>query len=265
MIKLIASDLDGTLLQNDSQELQKDTCHLIKELNRLGILFVAASGRQYPNLRRLFAPVKNDIVYIAENGCLVYYQDQVLHKERMARALGQEILHSIWNKGSAEILLSGEHTSYIQPKDQSFLSHMRDVVKNQVTVVEDIYAVKEEYMKISVYEKEGIEKTQEYWNKQFGDRVKVVTSGNRWLDMTPVGAHKGSAIKKMQEYFQIAPEECMAFGDHYNDVEMLEAVQYSIAMDNAKRDVKKVCRYHTGKVETVLKKVIEQAGGKYHE
>ena len=56
MIKLIASDLDGTLLHGGAQELPQRTIQLIHELTQKGIHFVAASGRQYPNMRRLFAP-----------------------------------------------------------------------------------------------------------------------------------------------------------------------------------------------------------------
>ena len=58
MIKFIASDVDGTLIQDGSQRLQKRLFPLIRKLKDMGILFVAASGRQYPNLYRLFGPVQ---------------------------------------------------------------------------------------------------------------------------------------------------------------------------------------------------------------
>ena len=57
MLKLIASDLDGTLLQNGARTLSDTVIEQIKQLKEMGILFVAASGRQYTNLQRLFAPV----------------------------------------------------------------------------------------------------------------------------------------------------------------------------------------------------------------
>lgn len=70
MIKLVASDLDGTLLLNGAQSLPEELFPLIKELKELGILFVAASGRQYANMKRMFAPVVDDMAFIAENGGL---------------------------------------------------------------------------------------------------------------------------------------------------------------------------------------------------
>ncbi len=121
MLKLIASDLDGTLLQG-TREISREAVAMIKKLSEMGILFAAASGRQYPNLRRLFEPVKDDIAYICENGALVVYQGRVLHKDVFDRTLGDEILESILEKESAEALVSGESTCYIQPKKPSFMT-----------------------------------------------------------------------------------------------------------------------------------------------
>ena len=64
MVKLIASDLDGTLLQNGAHDVNPIVFDQIRILKEHGILFAAASGRQYLNLRRLFTPVQNDIAYI---------------------------------------------------------------------------------------------------------------------------------------------------------------------------------------------------------
>ena len=70
MIKLVASDLDGTLLLHKAQSLPEEIFSLIRQLEELGIMFVAASGRQYPNMTKLFAPVASEISYISENGAL---------------------------------------------------------------------------------------------------------------------------------------------------------------------------------------------------
>ena len=70
MIKLIASDLDGTLLHGGEQSLSPRTLSLIRRLTEKGIRFIAASGRQYDNERRLFADIQDHISYIAENGAL---------------------------------------------------------------------------------------------------------------------------------------------------------------------------------------------------
>ena len=78
MIKFIATDLDGTLLTNDKR-LPAEIFGLIRAMSERGILFAPASGRQYANLKKLFAPVADKVVFIAENGALVKYRGETLH------------------------------------------------------------------------------------------------------------------------------------------------------------------------------------------
>ncbi len=59
-IQLVASDIDGTLLLNGAKALDSEIFKLIRELHKKGILFMAASGREYTNLRNLFAPVADE-------------------------------------------------------------------------------------------------------------------------------------------------------------------------------------------------------------
>lgn len=255
-IRLVASDLDGTLLLNGAQALQPGTCELIHRLTRKGICFLAASGRQYANLQRLFAPVRNEIAYMCENGCLSFFQGEMIYRETMSRSLGQEIMQAIWEREGCEILLSGVHTSYLQPKKMSYYYHMRDVVKNNVTLVPDIFQVQEEYMKISAYEEQGIEHSAPYWRERFGERLTVVTSGNEWLDMMPKGVNKGLGMRKIMEFLEVSPDECLALGDNYNDIEMLELVGHPIAMKNAVPAVKAICERETDTVEHVLEELL---------
>lgn len=70
-IKLIACDLDGTLLHPGEREPRSEAFELIDELHRRGIVFMPASGRQYASLRYLFAPVADELAYVCENGALV--------------------------------------------------------------------------------------------------------------------------------------------------------------------------------------------------
>lgn len=257
MIRMVASDLDGTLLQNGKRVLPDGCAELIHQLTEQGILFTAASGRQYANMQRLFEPVKDEIAYICENGSLVVHQGEVIYKNYIEKAIGDEILKSIREREGCEILLSGVETSYLEPKSESYAEHMQFVVKNNITIVDNILDVKEDYLKISVYEKSGVVNSEAYFKEKFGDIVTVVTSGNLWLDMIPKGVNKGKAIEMLMEKMSIKPEECMAFGDHFNDVEMLEAVKYGYAMDNAQDKIKELCNYHTDRVESVLKLLLE--------
>ena len=95
MIKLIASDLDGTLLQNGAQELTPYAIDLIHRITEKGIHFIAASGRQYDNERRLFADIKDEISYIAENGSLCIHEGKVISRGIIPDDLAYRIMHEI--------------------------------------------------------------------------------------------------------------------------------------------------------------------------
>ena len=72
MIKLIASDLDGTLLKEGTMDINPEIYDIIRKLKAKGIVFAAVSGREYDSIERVFAPVKDDIYFIAGNGALIY-------------------------------------------------------------------------------------------------------------------------------------------------------------------------------------------------
>ena len=82
MIKLIASDIDGTLLEEGTDGINPEIFTVIRELKKKGIVFAAASGREYASLRRLFQPVKDDIYFIADNGASVMYGGEERSEER---------------------------------------------------------------------------------------------------------------------------------------------------------------------------------------
>lgn len=254
-IKLIASDLDGTLLLNGAQKLQPNTSLLIHELTKRGIVFLAASGRQYASLRKLFYPICTEIAYICENGCLSFFEEEMIHRVEMDRAMGQEIIRTIMERGDSEALVSGVNTCYIQPKDPAFYHLINDEVGNNTTVVPDILATEEPYMKISVYEKAGV-RDEAYWAERFGDRAEVVTSGHAWLDLMPKGVNKALALSKILEKLEIDPEECVAFGDNYNDREMLEMVGRPVVMETGKPEIKALTKEHTDTVEHYLEKLL---------
>ena len=120
MIKLVASDLDGTLLLNKAQSLPEEIFPLIRQLQEMGIIFVAASGRQYPNMRKLFAPVASEISYISENGALAVDHGEVLYQDSFDRELANEIISAIMEKKDAEFTCSAKDYHYLMPKTKRF-------------------------------------------------------------------------------------------------------------------------------------------------
>lgn len=257
--KLVASDLDGTLLLNGTQSLGPEACGLIHRLHENGILFLAASGRQYCNLQKLFAPVKDEIAYLCDNGCRSYYQGCMLSHERMDRALGDEIISAVMGAPGCEILISGNDQSYTKPKNPEYFRMLRDFIGMNTVSIADIHAVPEPYMKISLFADDVLSQ-QEYWKEKFGGRCTVVTSGNQWLDMMPQGVDKGFCLQKMLQELDIPAQDVIAFGDNENDREMLALAGCPVIMDTAVPSVRNLGRYHTDTVEHALARILDGPG-----
>ena len=120
MVKLIASDLDGTLLQNGAHDVNPIVFDQIRTLKEHGIMFAAASGRQYLNLRRLFTPVQDDIAYIAENGSLCIYNEETISKGIIEQDLAYRILDEVAKYPQYNCIISGERVCYSTSKNPEF-------------------------------------------------------------------------------------------------------------------------------------------------
>ena len=126
-IRLVCSDLDGTLLQYGKKELEGEIFDQIRALHDRGILFCPASGRQYTSLRKLFAPVADCCIFLCENGGVIYKDELCIAKKPMPRALAEEIAEDLWSRsdGQGEVMLSGQNTACLlytsRPKEDSII------------------------------------------------------------------------------------------------------------------------------------------------
>ena len=155
MIKLVASDLDGTLLLNGAQQLPQEIFSIIKKLKKLGILFVAASGRQYANMKLLFEPVWREMAFICENGAIAVQDDTLLYSDVFDPKLVQEIVRTVYNRDGAEFSCSTKDYYYIRPKTDSYVKLMTETVKTNCKIINDFSEITEPFIKLVVYERSG--------------------------------------------------------------------------------------------------------------
>lgn len=256
-IRLIASDLDGTLLHPlGSQALKEGTCDLIRKWLDKGGLFVAASGRQYANLRLIFEPIRDDIHYICENGCLVMSEGNILLEAALERDLAEHLSWDILENGDGELLISTAWTQFVIPKQDKFFYHMRDTVRVQVERITDISEVKDPILKVSMYRENGLTDITP-WRERYGAVCTVQTSGTDWLDMTPKGVSKATALEVLLNRLGVKPSECMALGDNENDASLLAMVGFPIAMSDATPEILERVAQTTDSVEEILREMVK--------
>ncbi len=258
MVKLIASDMDGTLLPNYGDHVDPEVFEIIRKLKPCGIRFMAASGRQHANLQREFEPVKDEIDYMCENGCLVFHEGRLLFKETMPKDVAKELIRTILNTPGYKCLVSGEETSYILKGDPEFTHLLTEEVHNNITEVDDLLDIPEDYFKISGYrydlnEPLTLQQIDRYWKGLFDGRLTTVYGGNCWVDFSPIGVTKGTSITRLMSILKLKKDEVMAFGDNYNDEEMLNDVGYSFAMKAAPQEIRDFTYGVTDNVTKTLK------------
>lgn len=258
MIKLIASDLDGTLLQNGAQELTPRAIKLVHSLTQKGIHFVAASGRQYDNERRIFDKIKDEISYIAENGSLCIHNGKVISRGIIPDPLARRILEELKKQPGFEIVVSKEDACYIEDNHPQFVNHIVNVMHNTTKIVRDVREVEGPILKIAIANmtSQDLRTYLNHLQEMFASEIKVVTSGHVWIDFIVPDCNKGTALRQLMELFGAAPSECIAFGDQYNDVEMLELTGTSYAMSNAAPGIARHASFVTDSVEDVLEEIL---------
>lgn len=259
-ISTIVSDFDGTILKKGAMEAPREFFEVINRAMEQEHLFVAASGRQYYNMYNLLQGLTKDIVYICENGCLVMYQGEVLHKETIEPELAADLIEELQAQGGGtELIVSGEKTCYVAPHNPGFADVMEQKVKYHITRLTSFGEVKEAPLKISIYYPTGIpEEAAVYFKQKYGSCLQVVEAGNGFLDFNPLTSGKGPALKVVAEKLGFLVEECVSFGDSENDMSMLQTTGVSFAMENAKPHVKAVANYVCDSVEEVLTFLMEE-------
>ncbi|MEZ3508620.1 MAG: HAD family hydrolase [Lachnospiraceae bacterium] len=241
MIRLIATDLDGTLL-NSRKEVpagfeQWVFCHP-------EIKMVIASGRQYYNIRKLFGKAADSLIYLAENGGMVVEKGEVVYTNTIRTEDVITCIERFQEKDGHTVILCGEQSAYMNhsSEDAERNAHM---YYEKLKFTDDLRGCieKDHIIKIAVFI--GDYDADTYYRKleKLNDRLSVVLSGTCWIDIANKEVCKGAALKFLQEKYGIGAEESMAFGDFLNDESLLEQCTESYAMRNGHPLLKEKAKY----------------------
>ncbi len=241
MIRLAASDLDGTLLDSAGR-LPHEIFPLIEKLYEQGIYFCAASGRQLVSLEKMFAPVRDKIVFIAENGALCAWRGEIFFSRTLGAEQTRRALKEIapLKAGGVYPLLCTPDCAYYEDDVQPFVSYVEASYLNSAHRMLEGVAKKADICKIAVYDRQGPENNSMHILPEKLCGLRVIQSGADWLDISAEGVNKGIALGIVQNKFGIPRSECAAFGDHMNDYEMLLACDHSYVTENAFAGLKKL-------------------------
>ncbi len=242
MIRFIACDLDGTLL-NSRKELPDGLKTTVDRLNRRGVVFAPASGRQYFKVREQFEPISMNFMYIAENGAYVVMDGRVIVRDCLDSGTARDVIKRARRMPGVYPVLCCEDSAYVERGGQG-ISEVKKYYKRLDTVSDLIdYCETKNILKIAIFTygdayEEIFKKLPEYTGK-----AQVIVSGANWVDVMKNGVSKGSAVRKIQQICGYAKDECMCFGDYLNDFEMLHECGESFAMANAHEQLRRAAKH----------------------
>lgn len=255
MIRLIATDLDDTVLPEGTFDLHPDYPEVIRALKKKGILFVAASGRHSTSIRRLLKEVQDDVVILAGNGSVCAYQGKTIDVRALDHGFYLEMLLAMRQIDTSLILTDHAECVWTDSVREDLVSWIRDGYRVRLERCEDLSKIAPPVLKTAMHVEKDAAVIAACLREQFPGRANIVAAGAKWVDVVANGADKGSALGRIQEIFGISPEETAAFGDNENDIGMLQRAGYSFAVDNARQQVKDAAREVIGpmKEDAVLK------------
>lgn len=238
-IKLVASDMDDTLLTKDLtiSTINKQTIANVLERD---IHFTVATGRMYISALPYVRELNLKIPFISYNGAWIRdsYSDKIYYEENLPAEISHELLN-----------MCRENNWYVQnyendilriEKANAFSASYLDVAR--VPLVEegaDFFKKKSPSQKILIMtDKAEWAAVSQKIKQRFGDDICVSSSKVQFVECTAPKANKGLALKFLAEHLGIKAQNVMAIGDAYNDVEMIKYAGVGVAVANAPQEVR---------------------------
>lgn len=254
-IRLIAIDMDGTLL-NNKKEIPKEEKEALQYAEKLGIKVVLCTGRPYFGALPLYEKLeleKEKGYLILNNGCSVY---ETANFELMDyfEVTGDEMqyLYEISGKFDVDLTLTTEKHFYFvgeegeEPNEKTvFDSTQVYTPLTRIDIREALKCRETVFKAMFTGYPENVDKLEEYLTDEMRKKFNFVRSQAYILEALPLGANKGEGIKRLIRKLGIDRNQVMGIGDAENDIEMLEYVGHSVAMGNSSEKIKRISRYVT--------------------
>ena len=263
-IKLIASDMDGTLLDGNGQ-VPPETFDLIRALRSRGVHFAASSGRRYDRLCEFFAPVKDQMDFVASNGAQVYADGVQIDREVYSHLAIRRLAKTVSMFPNMHLALFDRTKSYLLDDEDKFVREVDKDLPN----VERIYELpspRVSIIKASIFCDDGNVMDNAYvLQRELGDLFTFAPSGSSYIDAMQPGISKASGIAQLMEHYGIERGEVMAFGDAMNDYEIIRFVGTGCAMANGRPALRAIADRVIGSneehaVQTEMRRILASMG-----
>lgn len=226
MIRLVISDVDGTLVPKGESCVPENVKRAVGALISSGCSFAVASGRTYHSLRTLFNDHSDEIYYICCDGAVCVRAGRTLYRRPISEENVRRAFTAARQRGLS-LLLSSDMEGYaLDLEGGAFEQKLISEKTERFSVVESPFEVKKPIYKLAFYgERDG-----------FGfipSELRRSYHGGGWSEYVYRYADKGSALADLQARLLIAPRDTAAIGDGENDASMLLKSGHRYALTSA--------------------------------
>jgi Cof subfamily protein (haloacid dehalogenase superfamily) len=244
-IRLVAIDLDGTLL-DDHKDLSSRNRLALEKLLKQGVVIALASARDCASIHLKIPIALPGLYYIGNGGALIY--DAVLKEVSWASYLTPKMVTAC-----VTFLRQFNHPVFLNTLDSYWVDRYNDRVKmieERYNLLTSPFADDREIttpiMRVSLAAPVQIlEQAASQAAEIFAGDVQVSLASPDWLDLLPINAGKGQVLKVLQDQLQISPDQTMAIGDYESDLPLFEQALVRVAMGNAVPAVKAASTFIT--------------------
>lgn len=227
MVRLIASDIDGTLLPKGQKSIDGDTIKTVSEILSGGMEFCAISGRPRKSILNLFAPIADRIWIISDNGTIVWEKGaagKIAQLFEIPRDNAEQLARALFSLPCCEVTVSTSEGHFLWTKNESLREQLGKYFSVAPQPVSDFSEICGHISKVSAYCYDLAAPHVEEFTARWENTFHVAQADLEWIDFT--SGDKGSGLAALCEKLGISKEETVAFGDNFNDLPMLEAVRY---------------------------------------
>lgn len=269
MYKLIAIDMDGTLLKND-RTISEKTIAVIKKASSMGVRIVLATGRPLNGIK----PYLKALDLIHENDYAITYNGAVVQNTKTEQVVAKQFMEfaDVYDLyGLSQKLKLNIHaftpTGCITPKNNCYTQLEAEVNSIPLDIVDfSSLSNDTEIIKMLMVEDPPIlEAALTSIPKEFHHRYTIVKSAPYFLEFLHKTVNKGVGVELLAKKLSILPEEIICIGDAGNDVHMIQFAGLGVAMGNAFNEVKALADYVTltneedGVAHVIEKFILEKA------
>lgn len=249
MYKLIALDMDGTLL-NSEKKVSAKTKEALKYAIDKGVRVVIATGRPIDGVERYL----EELNLISEDDYVLSFNGALVRNAKTKEAISKDAIKGADYKYLYEISkdlgvnihafsLYGCHTPKMSKYSE--VEARLNQINIAIKAIEEVDSEEPIIKVMMVDEPEVLERAVKGLPKEVYDRYTVVRSTPYFLEFLSKSCNKGEGLRKLAEYLNIKQEEIIACGDAENDHHMIEYAGLGVAMGNGTEETKKIANYIT--------------------